>query len=142
MSGTVTVPIKLQDGAQLPFQVTTGQTVTLNDVVQLDAAAGTVFPATTASTRVVGVAYLANRITHDQTDNTVAAGLYVTVLTRGVCNLIIGSGVTLASGDICAAYSTGRVGVTATYVDRIGKCLVGGTGDAGGTVYATVLVNI
>ena len=103
---------------------------------------GTVFPATTSSTRVVGAAYLANRITHDQTDNTIAAGLYVTVVTRGVCNLTIGSGVTLAAGDIVAAYSTGRVGGSAAYGDRIGKCLVGGTGDASGTVYATVLLNI
>jgi hypothetical protein len=141
MSGTVSVPIKVQDGFQLPFIVTDANPVTLGQVVELYSD-GTVFPATTSSTRVVGAAYLANRITHDQTDNTIAAGLYVTVVTRGVCNLTIGSGVTLAAGDIVAAYSPGRVGGSAAYGDRIGKCLVGGTGDASGTVYATVLLNI
>jgi hypothetical protein len=105
MAGTISTPIFVQDGQYLTFVAETA--VTLGQVVYLvnTGTPSTVSPATAAVAGVIGVAITGNRISKVATDDVVAAGDRVTVLTRGVANLVAGTG-----------------GVT------VGKCVAAGVG--------------
>ena len=141
MAGVVTNPIFKQDGQYLSFTVKTAPII-LGEVVMLNND-GTVSGATTATTTVIGVAVSGNRVSRCATNDTVAVGDLVTVLTRGVVFVTVGDGA-VDEGTLVEAYTTGAVQThsagAAGYPAVVGKCLV--TGAASPAVKAQVLLTI
>lgn len=145
MAGTVSTPIFKQDGQYLSFTVY-GAAIPLGYVVMLNND-GTVSGATTASTTVIGVAVSGNRVSRTATNDQVAVGDLVTVLTRGVVYVTVGTG-SVDEGQLVEAYSTGAIqtqtaasnSVACNHGAVVGKCLVAGA--ASPAVQAQVLLTI
>jgi len=141
MAGTVSTPIFKQDGQYLSFTVKTAP-ITLGDVVMLNND-GTVSGATTGATTVIGVAVSGNRVSRTATNDQVAVGDLVTVLTRGVVFVTVGNGA-VDEGELVEAFTTGTIRThtpgAAVYGAVLGKCLVAGT--LAPVVQAQVLLTI
>ena len=140
MAGTVSTPIFVQDGQYLTFTVATAA-VNLGDVLMINND-GTVSGATTGATNVIGVAISAPRLSRTQTDDQVAVGALVTVITRGVVYAVVGTG-SVDEGQLVEAYTTGTIqthtpGSTA-YPAVLGKCLVAAASAASAQVLLTIL---
>ena len=140
MAGTVSTPIFKQDGQYLSFTVKT-LAITLGDVVMLNND-GTVSGATTGATTVIGVAVSGNRVSRTATNDQVAVGDLVTVLTRGVVYVTVGTGA-VDEGTLVEAYTTGTCQThsagAAGYPAVLGKCLVAGTGATKAQVLLTIV---
>lgn len=138
MAGTTTNPIFVKDGQYLSFQ--TASAVTLGQLVELTAA-GTVQTATVAdgTNNIIGVAVSARRASRTQTDDSVAAGEYVTVCTRGVVN-VLADATAITVGKLVEASATGgsvalagTAGTSGNVNDSIGMALEA-NGSAVGTI--------
>ena len=141
MAGTISTPIFKQDGQYLSFTVKTAA-IPLGSVVMLNND-GTVSLATTGVTTVIGVAVSGNRISRTATDDEIAVGALVTVLTRGVVYVTVGTG-SVDEGTLVEAYTSGAVQThsagAAGYPAVVGKVLVAGA--ASPAVQAQVLLTI
>ena len=135
MAGTTTNPIFVKDGQYLSF--VTESAVTLGQLVELTSS-GTVQTATVAdgTNVIIGVAVSARRASRTQTDDSVAAGEYVTVCTRGVVNVLADTTAILV-GSLLEASATGgsvalagTAGTAGNIADSIGMALEANGGAA------------
>lgn len=108
MAGTTVSSIFEKDGQYLVQTVGTAAIV-LGDVVAIDASnADTIVEGTAALQKLaLGVAVAARRYSRTQTDDSIAVGEKVTVVTRGVVNITTTSGVT--RGALVEAIDDGAV---------------------------------
>ncbi len=125
MSGTVGTPIeKYKDAHYLTFTVT-GTQVTLGNVVYI-VSDGLVSPAlTTQAAYAIGVAVTAPRVSMTATDDVVAVGGRLTVMTAGVANVTAAAAVT--AGAMVQAADTGQVIAATLYTTVIGRALTAST---------------
>ena len=142
MAGTTVTPIWEKDGQYLVQTVGT-TAITLGKCVAIDTAtADTVLTATAALQKVaLGVALAARRFSRTQTDDSVAVGEKLTVVTRGVVNVITTSGVT--RGDLVECVNSGEVDThteaSGDYASVFGKALT--TATAGNAVKVLLMLN-
>ena len=133
MSGTTVTPIWEKDGQYIVQTVGTAA-ITLGQCVAIDVAtADTVLIGTAALKAVpLGVALKARRFSRTQTDNSVAVGEKVTVVTRGVVN-VEASG-TVTRGQLVELANAGEVAThtpgSATYDEVFGLALTTATNTA------------
>lgn len=132
MAGTVSSPIFVQDGQYISIVVGGSTAVTLGSVIEIGGTTTqSAITATQLSTKIMGVAVSGNRVSRTQTANSVAVGDYVTVVTRGVVNVTLKAGASMAPGDWVVPAADGYVDLhalttaTLSYAHVIGRCLVG-----------------
>jgi hypothetical protein len=105
MPGTSETAYWEQDGMYLS-QTVGATAITLGTVVEIGSTDGYVVTASSASTVALGVAIAGYRTSRTATDNSVAAGGLVTVATRGIVNVPVGTG-TVTRGELVTTYGTG-----------------------------------
>jgi hypothetical protein len=114
VGGTVSKPIWLKDGMYLSMLA--DNTITLGNVVRLTTT-GTdtcdVGAAASSHYTNIGVAVGGDRYSRTATDNTVAAGSYVTVATRGIVYVYTGTS-TIVRGSYVESAATGTVDLAGT----------------------------
>lgn len=135
MAGDVSTPIFVKDAQYL--SLTAEEAITLGNIVKYGATADTVGIAD-ASAVPIGVAVEGNRVSRTQTDNEIASGAKVTVLTRGIARvytdnsaIVVGAFVKPGNGGIAVLDSAPAVG------QSLGWAL-----DANGSAAATIRVKL
>lgn len=128
MTGTVSKSIFVKDGMYLSMLA--DNAITLGNVVQITATGTDTCDVGAANTTCGGVATSGDRVSRTATDNVIAAGNKVTVLTRGIANvytgtstIVRGSFLEMGTGGIVEL--AGTAGTATDPKDVIGTALEG-----------------
>jgi hypothetical protein len=106
MAGTSETAFWEQDGMYM--SPIAGEAITLGQVVEIATTDDYVTIAGDGAAKVLGVAIAGYRTSRTATDNVIATGNRVTVATRGVVNVTVGTG-TVTRGELVQSYTAGTV---------------------------------
>lgn len=132
MAGTDSTPVFVKDGMYL--SMITDNAVTIGNVVQITSTGTDTCDVGAANTTCAGVAVGGDRFSRTQTDDQIAAGSKVTVITRGIVNVYTDAS-SIVRGSFLEMGATGTVALSGTAgtdvpSDVIGVALEGNSGAA------------
>ncbi len=142
MAGTTSTPVFSKKGEYLSF--TTDAAVTIGDVVELTTTGTdtcTVGTVADGATTYLGVAVSGDRYSRTSTDDEIAAGNKVTVITRGVVRVYTDTSAILI-GSAVEAGAAGTVALTGTNGTSIPQDIIGYALDANGSAATTIRIKL
>ena len=140
MAGTSSTPTFVKEGMYLSFTADTA--ITIGDVVELTTTGTdtcTVATVADGATTILGVAVSGDRFSRTATDDTIAAGGKVTVVTRGMVRVLTDASAILVGSHVEAG-AAGTVALTGTNGTSIPQDIIGVALDANGSAAATLRI--
>ncbi len=142
MAGTISTPVFVKKGEYQSF--TADAAITVGDVVELTTTGTdtcTVGTVADGATTYLGVAIGGDRFSRTSTDNEIAAGQKVTVITRGVVRVYTDTSAILI-GSAVEAGAAGTVALTGTNGTSIPQDILGYAMDANGSAATTIRIKL